>query len=613
MKKYICIVVILFFSRVYAETYFIDFNKGKDSQPGTSAEAAWKHAPGDTNATETVKAVKLKPGDVVLFKGGVIYRGSIEIPASGEVGKLITYKGNGWGTDKAILDGSAVVGSKWTQCTSAEQLRGNTNYRNVYYTTTAEEKYYTIDKDGTLALSGVYENHEFIYASQDPQPADRVFSDRDDQLRVLPVDPAVSPNDGSIMDTRYFTQKDPAFYEGAYMAIRQGGYTNLYKIIGFDSATHTVSRKTTKNYDVKGQVHYAILNHPAYLNAPGQYWLDQKSKRLYVWPRSSTNPADNEYSVSLNSKAVVAGGKHLLIEGFVVEKFGGREVITAGNSDVEIRNNVVRNCKSHLGIHTRGANMRVINNQIIQSAAHGIWCEYGTNIFVKNNLVQHSFVKGIMLMGVNHGLIIDNIVDEVRGQHAPSGIIVSQNSKDILVAGNKVFKTDRAMVYGGGKEPSGQENVYIYNNLFCGSIENITAKMSFDITLLNNTSLGGTQDVGIGKGRQIFINNIVHGSVSSNVRSHNLFTAHKSGDLKLAEGEMDWSTKDKNEIFVDMAKNDCHLKAGSPAIEAGIDPSQYLPVALFPEYDFYKDIEGKPRQKGGKWSLGAYEYSPAKK
>ena len=62
-----------------------------------------------------------------------------------------------------------------------------------------------------------------------------------------------------------------------------------------------------------------------------------------------------------------------------------------------------------------------------------------------------------------------------------------------------------------------------------------------------------------------------------------------------------------------MAKNDCHLKAGSPAIEAGIDPTQYLPIALFPEYDFYKDIEGKPRQKGGKWSLGAYEYTPVKK
>jgi len=44
-----------------------------------------------------------------------------------------------------------------------------------------------------------------------------------------------------------------------------------------------------------------------------------------------------------------------------------------------------------------------------------------------------------------------------------------------------------------------------------------------------------------------------------------------------------------------------------------IDPAQYLPIVLFPEYDFYKDIEGNPRQKGGKWSIGAYEYVPAKK
>ncbi len=44
MKTYIYIAAILFCTRVYAETYYIDFNKGKDSQPGTSAEAAWKHA-----------------------------------------------------------------------------------------------------------------------------------------------------------------------------------------------------------------------------------------------------------------------------------------------------------------------------------------------------------------------------------------------------------------------------------------------------------------------------------------------------------------------------------------------------------------------------------------
>jgi hypothetical protein len=39
-----------------------------------------------------------------------------------------------------------------------------------------------------------------------------------------------------------------------------------------------------------------------------------------------------------------------------------------------------------------------------------------------------------------------------------------------------------------------------------------------------------------------------------------------------------------------------------------MDATAYLPVALFPDYDFTKDIEGRPRARDGKWSIGAYVY-----
>ena len=43
-------------------------------------------------------------------------------------------------------------------------------------------------------------------------------------------------------------------------------------------------------------------------------------------------------------------------------------------------------------------------------------------------------------------------------------------------------------------------------------------------------------------------------------------------------------------------------------MDAGVDATAYLPVALFPDYDFSKDIEGRPRARDGKWSIGAYAY-----
>ena len=40
-------------------TYFVDFDSGQDSADGKTQGTAWKHAPGDTNATGTPAAAKL--------------------------------------------------------------------------------------------------------------------------------------------------------------------------------------------------------------------------------------------------------------------------------------------------------------------------------------------------------------------------------------------------------------------------------------------------------------------------------------------------------------------------------------------------------------------------
>jgi len=91
------------------QTYYIDFDGGNDTNNGLSTTAAWKHAPGDVNATGVPKLLKPQPGDTLKFKGGVTYRGGFTIQGSsgvnGTVGNPITYKGDGWGGQKAILDG----------------------------------------------------------------------------------------------------------------------------------------------------------------------------------------------------------------------------------------------------------------------------------------------------------------------------------------------------------------------------------------------------------------------------------------------------------------------------------------------------------------------------
>jgi hypothetical protein len=89
-------------------SYYVDFMAGNDSADGRSPATAWQHAPGDSGATALAAGARLAAGDVVLFKGGVHYRGSIDVPASGTASAPIVYDGNSagtWGDGRAIIDG----------------------------------------------------------------------------------------------------------------------------------------------------------------------------------------------------------------------------------------------------------------------------------------------------------------------------------------------------------------------------------------------------------------------------------------------------------------------------------------------------------------------------
>ncbi len=93
---------------VRTPTYYVDFGAGSDTADGKTRATAWKHAPGDMNATGNAQSAMLVPGDVVLLKGGVVYQGTITLTASGTSTKPIVLEGGpqqGWGTGMAVIDG----------------------------------------------------------------------------------------------------------------------------------------------------------------------------------------------------------------------------------------------------------------------------------------------------------------------------------------------------------------------------------------------------------------------------------------------------------------------------------------------------------------------------
>lgn len=77
--------------------YFVDSVSGDDSWDGRSTESAWR-------TLEKVNSAVIVAGDVVRFKRGCLWRGTL-VPHSGEEGRPVTYTTYGTGT-KPILQNS---------------------------------------------------------------------------------------------------------------------------------------------------------------------------------------------------------------------------------------------------------------------------------------------------------------------------------------------------------------------------------------------------------------------------------------------------------------------------------------------------------------------------
>ena len=89
---------------VAGTTYFVDFDSGSDANTCTVAIHPCKHAPGDPNVVYGSYAygITLHAGDMVAFRGGISYRGSIDVPAAGSSVHQILSEGTGWG-GRAII------------------------------------------------------------------------------------------------------------------------------------------------------------------------------------------------------------------------------------------------------------------------------------------------------------------------------------------------------------------------------------------------------------------------------------------------------------------------------------------------------------------------------
>ncbi len=117
VKEYVSFLMVIFFlfssAKASAETYFVDSSKGNDGNSGTEEMEAWQ-------TLEAVNTAQFKPGDKILFKRGMRWRGKLTVPKSGSKNHPITFRAYGRGENPVIM--RTVKFSDWKPLENSKKM-----------------------------------------------------------------------------------------------------------------------------------------------------------------------------------------------------------------------------------------------------------------------------------------------------------------------------------------------------------------------------------------------------------------------------------------------------------------------------------------------------------
>ena len=609
----------------WAATYYVDFESGSDSNPGTSTGSPWKHAKGDANATGVAASGTLLPGDTVFFKGGVIYRGKINSLASGSAANRITYDGApaGWGTGKAIIDGTQTL--SWTRCTgegTGSTEVQNANFANIYYA--------SLPSGGDWRIA-MFESGSWLMHSGTDNQADPWFYNNTDYFRALPSGVGAT----ATTDPAYFNQTDPNHWVGAVMMVHITGNAIGYQTItGFNPSTDTVSYPSLGvpyadgNWD--GKYHYAVINGQRQFTGPGQYAVDQAGGRILVWPRSDIN----EVTVgSLNYAFHTSGCSYNTIRNFVIRgqtssTYGSGRQITGSNSTptdglliefCDISNSQDGGATAAIYTFGAGQSNNVVHNcTLTRIYGRGIFGTGNGFTFQSNEL---SYVTGTVLYSQNHpsgpninGQYLDNYIHDCSGVHA-NGMTIYGGAgaggwiaSNFLVARNRVIRQYHR--YGPfAVSVQGHKNIQFENNVLDGGVADDGAAIgSSYIRWYNNVVTKTLRIFRASSSAEVIVRNniLIGGMMNDNgenwagiTHSHNIFVTpnfrqEPQHGFVYGTGE---TLSTLSALFINAPNGDYRLAAESPARDAGSNLSSV----------FLTDVLGRPRASAG--DIGAYEES----
>jgi hypothetical protein len=455
-------------------TYYIDFDKGSDSAAGTSQNAAWRHAPGDPLASGMPAKVALMPGDTVLFRAGVVYRGSIPINASGAPGQPITYSGQGWGTGRAIFSGRDAVSAPPRPCSSSPLCAKLPN----------ADRLVVIDLPAPVSsFSQIVIDGQIVRLAQSPKLADPfLFDDAASyvEAKLGELSPMADGKTWQLQNS--FIKKSLGDDAAGDLLVLILGYPNVITsgpATAYDQNTGTVLFQPLKfRRDEKAPVIFALANHPRLISQPYEYATIERGTKIIV--QAPLNVAKLE--VSRRAWAFTSvGQKNIAIKGFEIEGFtdgpqggGGAALAVRNASNILFDGNDVHDLYNWAGggaVSGEPVTGLVVTNNSFRDLPHGSGIRIGKAI--DSRIVGNKFDKigrtGVMVMNSQRVLVDHNNLRRLYGSHG-NGMSIYLDNRDVVVSNNLVSDSTRAVTFHGARRPDAPPNNIVFRaNLFKGN------------------------------------------------------------------------------------------------------------------------------------------------
>lgn len=472
-------------------TYYVNFDRGNDELDGRSAATAWKHAPGDRNASGRAAASVLGPGTTLLFASGVRYRGEIVLNGSGspEAPVVLTSEG----ASPAIIDGSDRA-LEVRPCRSPQDCGGSTEWSKLHLVKFREQQ-----PEG----AALFTDAGGLFPAQSPNTEDIFYSDNVREYYEVKPESLVS---GSIRLPPELAQKVSAIGERRLALWVYGNVVRSREITQLDGDVARFDPSGLKFYqDRPGR--FAVVGHPALVDRPGEYAFleDRRAAVVFIPPGATTvSAASGRGGINLNGASNVAIRKL----SFEAMADNGQSLKTGiaiagqgeGSAGIRIEENVFQYFWMPLGqgvITLRSVSGLVISRNVIRGVSLGSGMRIGRSqdVQVLGNEISGINRTGIMLMGVKSALVAKNVISDARGVHG-NGMSVYLGNKDIRILANTISDAARPMTFHGDGKAESVNNILIANNLFVGAPSSSSALTSWGkgtrkVTISGNLLVGG--------------------------------------------------------------------------------------------------------------------------